>query len=262
MSDIPLIPEELMVGREETRRPSVVSDALAARAREVCAHLLVFPSLPRDRYRDLLLDEDLREEVGRRLEAVGMQLAESFYSEHFSVRMADDTEADVRFDWATNQRMPKGAQALLVVLWAKLVLPRRAARDQRVDPDEPNIELFEQADGGKDYRVKIPREALLAEFAQRFGRSNLLRYLGQLKRLGFVKEDRGGRIMEGPLLDLMVDGQRMATEVQMGALADVLGVTPVVSPDAELDDEPLFDLTHLDDLEDDSSEDDSPEEES
>jgi len=215
-----------------------MSDALDVRAREICAHLLIFPHLPRERYKDLLLDDELRAEVARRLSAVGMNLAESFYSDFFGVRMCEDIEADIRFDWSTNHRLPKGALALLVVLWAKMVLPRRAARDRRTNPDELNMPLFEDDHVPADYIVKIPKEAMIAEYGQRFGRTNVLRWLGQLKRYGFVKEDRAGRLYEGPLLDLMVDGQRMTEEIQAGVLGEALGV----SEQEVYDDEPLFDL--------------------
>jgi hypothetical protein len=170
-----------------------------------------------------MLDEDLRAEVSRRLEGVGMRLAESFYSDYFSVRPIPAIEGDVRFDWASNQRLPRGAMAMLVVLWAKLVMPRRAASDQRINPNDPNIELFPDQHKPKDYVVKVPREALIAEFEERFGRTNLARYLGQLKRLGFIREDRSSRLYEGPLLDLLVDGNKLAQEIQAGALRDMLG---------------------------------------
>ena len=74
-----------------------------------------------------------------------------------------------------------------------------------------------------DFVVKLPKEALLAEYGSRFGRSNVLRYLGQLKRLGFVREDRANRLYEGPLLDLLVDGRRLASEIEGGVLRDMLG---------------------------------------
>lgn len=201
----------------------MISETVATRAQEICAHLLIFPNLHRDKYRDLMLDEDLRAEVSRRLEGVGMRLAESFYSDYFSVRPIPAIEGDVRFDWASNQRLPRGAMAMLVVLWAKLVMPRRAASDQRINPNDPNIELFPDQHKPKDYVVKVPREALIAEFEERFGRTNLARYLGQLKRLGFIREDRSSRLYEGPLLDLLVDGNKLAQEIQAGALRDMLG---------------------------------------
>ncbi len=201
----------------------MIDDAIQSRAEEICAHLLIFPHLKRARYRDLLLDEELREEVQRRLDGVGMRLAESFYSDHFAIRPKESVEADIRFDWATNKRLPRGAVALIVVLWAKLVLPRRTARDQRVDPEDDNLSLFPGQKPVRDFVVKVPKEALVAEYAARFGRSNVLRYLGQLKRLGFIREDRSNRIHEGPLLDLLVDGQRMASEIQSGVLRDMLG---------------------------------------
>ena len=219
---------------------------LNTRAQEICAHLLMFPYLTRDKYRDLMLDEELREDVQRRLEGVGMTLAESFYSEHYSVRPHDHIEADIRFDWASNQRIPKGALAMLVVLWTKLVLPRRAATDHRVNPGDDNLPLFEQEEARPtQWFVKVAKEAIMAEFQDRFGRTNLLRYLGQLKRLGFIREDRSGRIYEGPLLDLLVDGNKLAEDIQAGVLGDILGEEAPL--EAACDDEPLFDLTTVED---------------
>ncbi|MFT5429609.1 MAG: hypothetical protein ACI9OJ_000280 [Myxococcota bacterium] len=200
-----------------------MSEELSTRAQEICAHLLIFPYLARDKYRDLMLDDDLRAEVASRLDGVGMQLAESFYSDHFAVKPVAEIEADIRFDWATNKRIPRSAVALLVVLWAKLVLPRRIARDHRVNPDEDNLDLFPDKKPPSDFVVKVAKDAVLAEYSDRFGRSNLLRYIGQLKRLGFVKEDRAGRLFEGPLLDLLVDGQRLAEQINHGVLHEMLG---------------------------------------
>ena len=231
-----------------------MNDATAARAEEICAHLLVFPHVKRDRYRDLMLDEELRDEVQRRLGAVGLALAESFYSDHYAVRLKEEVEADVRFDWATNQRLPRGAVALIVVLWAKLVLPRRAARDRRVDPEDPSIDLFPEEKPVADFVVKVPKDAILAEFEARFGRSNVLRYIGMLKRLGFIREDRAGRLHEGPLLDLLVDGQRLATEIQTGVLWDLVGGSAAAPAVAK---EPALEPTE-DDGEDPWIEDDEP----
>jgi hypothetical protein len=247
-------------------------DALENRAEEICAHLLIFPYLQRDKFKDLLLDDHLRDEVARRLDRVGMRLAESFYSDHFAVKPKESIEADIRFDWASNRRLPRGAVALLVVLWARLVMPRRIARDQRMNPDEP-ADLFPEQKRAKDYVVKVPKEALLAEYGDRFGRSNMLRYMGLLKRLGFVREDRSGRLFEGPLLDLLIDGQKLATEIQAGVLRDLLGQEPKVEagpelelvpesspdlpPSAVLDDDPDAD-DEVGDVTDDDFDDDEP----
>jgi len=133
---------------------------------------------------------------------------------------------------------------MLVVLWTKLVLPRRAATDHRVNPGDGNLPRFEEEEARPtQWFVKVPKEAIIAEFQDRFGRTNLLRYLGQLKRLGFIREDRTGRIYEGPLLDLLVDGNKLAEDIQAGVLGDILGAEEEI-----LDDEPLFDLTTMGDL--------------
>jgi hypothetical protein len=116
----------------------------------------------------------------------------------------------------------KGAVALLVILWAKLILPKRVAQEQRLDPGEDNLELFPQAKQRKPVYLTVHRDALFAEFGRKFGKMNFQRYLGQLRNMGFVTEDRSGHIGEGPLLDLLVDGTRMAIKLKDSVLWSLL----------------------------------------
>lgn len=208
---------------EEDRNPPTPGDfapdeELDARAREICSHLLIFTSLRKTACKDLVIDDDLRDRVRARLLAVGMELVDNVYSEHFAVRLVPAIEGDVSFDWATNARLHKGAVALLVILWAKLVLPKRVAQERRFDPDEPNADLFPESKPRKPVRLHVHRDALYAEFGSKFGKVNFARYLGQLRNMGFVTEDRAGNVGEGPLLDLLVDGTRMAIKLKDSVL--------------------------------------------
>ena len=188
-----------------------------ARAEEVCSRLLIERWVPKRAYRDLLLDDELRAAVRRRLGMVGLELVESFTSDWFAVRLKRAIEGDISFDWATNARLPRGSVALLVVLWAKLILPKRL---EPVDPTaaaEPVVAAV------------ITRDQLYAEFGRKFGKTAFARYVGQLKGAGFVREDRSGNLREGPLLDLLIDGVQMAQKLRDSVLWDVLdrGLTDV-----------------------------------
>ncbi len=191
------------------------------RAREICGQLLIDRWVAKRQCRDLLLDDELRAMVSRRLDGVGLELVESFTSDYFAVRLRRDIEADIRLDWATNARVPRGAVALLVILWAKLVLPKRIASTEaalkRQNPEAPGEAL--PAENGP---ISLPRDALYAEFGRKFGKTAFARYLGQLKTSGFIREDRRGNLSEGPVLDLLVDGVQMAQKLRDSVLWDVL----------------------------------------
>lgn len=217
---------ELDVADEDVNPPTPGAfppdEELDARAREICAHLLIFTSIRKSACKDLVLDDDLRARVRARLGAVGLELVDNVYSEHFAARLVPAIEGDVAFDWSTNARLNKGAVALLVILWAKLVLPKRVAQEKRLDPDDENMELFPESRPRKPVRLTVNRDALYAEFGAKFGKVNFQRYLGQLRNMGFVTEDRSGNVGEGPLLDLLVDGTRMAIKLKDSVLWSVL----------------------------------------
>lgn len=221
--------EEAQLVMEAVEAPSVEDEVLARRAQEICAHLLIRRYLPKKSCRDLLLDDDLRDDVRARLDAVGLELVDSYTSDYFAVRLAPHIEGDVRFDWATNLRLPRGALALLVILWAKLVLPRRVAseeaRRKRLEAAaaaEAQGEEIEAPEPDKLPTPKVARAALYAEFGHRFGKTAFTRYVGQLKNAGFIKESRAGDLREGPLLDLMIDGVQMARKLRDSVLWDLL----------------------------------------
>lgn len=206
-----------------------------ARAEEICSRLLIERWLAKRVYRDLLLDDDLRAAVSRRLGGVGLELVESFTSDYFAVRLKRSIEGDISFDWATNARMPRGAVALLVVLWAKLVLPRRLEPDVPPAPgEEPPVQVT----------PVITRDQLYAEFGRKFGKTAFARYLGQLKSAGFVREDKSGTLRDGPMLDLLVDGVQMAQKLRDSVLWDLLdkglGSVPEGADDSLADDDEPF----------------------
>jgi hypothetical protein len=211
-------------------RPIEVQEApvnaqVEERAQEICSRLLIDRWLNKRSYRDLLVDDDLRAAVARRLAGVGLELVESFTSDYFAVRLQRRIEADIAFDWATNSRMPRGAVALLVVLWAKLVLPKRIAASEEAIARQARLAGSAPEAGAKVEvagLITVSRDALYAEFGRKFGKTAFARYLGHLKQAGFIREDRQRNLREGPLLDLLIDGVQMAQKLRDSVLWDMI----------------------------------------
>lgn len=192
------------------------------RAQEICSRLMIRPYLPKADYKDLIVNEDLRREVEVRLRQVGLVLVDNYYSKYFAVRLADEVERDSSLAWSTNFPLEKPAVALLVVLWAKLVFPKRTAQERREQPGD-NVTMFPGQGPTPEFEQWTSEAALRAELGKKCGGAKLPIYLGQLRRLGFIDYTRLDRITEGPLLDLLIDGQQMAIKLKNSALWDVLG---------------------------------------
>ena len=161
----------------------------------ICAQLLRAGALPLTEVPGLELPE-VRREVERRLQGVGLVLATSSYSGHVGIRLAPEVARDPAFEAASNLGLGPDACALLVVLWVRLVLPRR--------------------------QTQVRLDTLARELRPLLGDRRRIRDLvGQLRRLGFLAGS--GEIIEaGPLLELGLDGDRMIAFLRGGALAGLL----------------------------------------
>ncbi len=160
--------------------------------------------------------------------------------------------------WSNNVGLSGGAMALLAILWSLLILPKRQRQQEQADfaphpaphplpeqamhhRDFPSPLVGEDTGGGEGMRdefsspgnaptsdhrreaaIVIERKTLEADFGHLF--SNQIRfhgYLNELKRRGFIRERRG-KIMEGPLLDVLIDYSTLAPRILEGALSRVL----------------------------------------
>ena len=82
----------------------------------------------------------------------------------------------------------------------------------------------------EDTSIGISYRALLADFGDKLGKKTRMDMnLGQLAKLGFI-ERKGDYILEGPLLDLMMDTDVLKERIINGALADVFQRPPVSVP--------------------------------
>jgi len=203
---------------------------LAAR---LIARLLALRFLPRDdaEVRRLLVDASFRDEVDARLAASGLRLLAQPFASHVSVALAREHEAAV-FEqndaWqASNIGLPRDAAALLVILWALIVLPKRerqlASEATQTDTQNELFETVKLAPAAHEASRGIPENVLLEDYGKLLGgRARLQQFaLPQLSRLGFI-ERRNKVIHEGPLLDLAFDYAEFAPRILEGALSDLL----------------------------------------
>jgi len=197
------------------------------------ARLLAERWLPRDdrAVRQMLVDAELRADLERRLAAAGLRLLEHPYAAHVAVGIARQQEAEVfghAESWsASNLQLSRDALALLVVLWALLVLPKRQRQIARQESDrqQDQEQMFAELKPvpvGAEMVDPINERTLLADFGDRLGGKNRIQMnLGALARQGFISR-RKERIHEGPMLDLAFDYERIAARVMDGALAHVI----------------------------------------
>ena len=79
----------------------------------------------------------------------------------------------------------------------------------------------------EDTSIGISYTALLSDFGEKLGKKTRMDMnLGSLSKLGFI-ERRGDLILEGPLLDLMMDTDMLKERIINGALADVFKRSPI-----------------------------------
>ena len=188
-------------------------------AARICARLLYSGTAPRAELADLDFAEP-RAEVERRLASVGLALASSVYSDHVGIRLSEEVVADPAFDAASNLGLGADGCALLVVLWARLVLQKRAAAETHELPGQVALLPGEQARAAREHEPSVRLATLLREFGPVLGSATHVKALvSQLRRLGFVLS-RGEEIRAGPLLELGLDGERMLAFIRRSGVLE------------------------------------------
>jgi hypothetical protein len=192
------------------------------RIQEICSLLLANGYLHRDECRDLLFNEELRRRVEHRLDMVGMRLLHNPYAEYWAVGLNDRTASDDRLEWSNNFGLERGAMALLLVIWCKLVLPKRLAQEERQPEDGSIASLFPEVEEMPNPQVSISRDQIMAECANMLGGVTLVgKYLAQLARAKLI-QSHAGQIKEGPLLALVIDENELGDELRREVLLSVL----------------------------------------
>ncbi len=216
------------------------------------ARLLAQRWLPRNDklVRRALVDETFRLELDRRLADVGLRLLDNPYAAHVGVALQPELAEPVfgagREYAASNMGLTRDEIALLVIIWALIVLPKRERQVTRRELlDDGQSDLFGGSDKpvahGETVSGALTEASLIADFGPRLGGRTKVRnfMLGKLARLGFI-ERRNGLISEGPLLDLALDYRVMADRVIHGTLGEVLAAAGHAMPAAN-----AFDLADV-----------------
>lgn len=197
------------------------------------ARLLAQRWLPKSdaEIRRLLIDESFRHDIEHRLAAVGLRLLDNPFAEHVAIGLAASTENPVFGHgdaWLSNNvGLSRDGVALLILLWALIILPKRERQLSRASAtDEGQTDLFgnRQAAPPRDDAARgIPENVLLEDYGKLLGgKARVQQFLlPVLSRLGFI-ERRNKVLHEGPLLDLAFDYAELAPRILDGALADVL----------------------------------------
>lgn len=196
------------------------------------ARLLAHRWLPRTdpQVRRALVDETFRSELQTRLAAVGLELLDNPFAAHVAVGLRDEITDAVfggRDYQASTMGLTRDEIALLIVIWALIILPKRERQlGRRSLEDDGQHDMFGQdkpIEHGEAVSGAIAEASLLADFgAQLGGRTKIRNFaLGKLARLGFI-ERHNGYIVEGPLLDVLLDYRVLADRIINGTLADVL----------------------------------------
>ena len=201
-------------------------------AAHLISRLLALRYLPREdaEIRRLLIDSGFHDEVEQRLTASGLRLLAHPFAAHVSIALTRECESAVfeqNDSWqASNIGLAKDAVALLVILWALIILPKRERQlNGEATQQETQSELFENVKLtplAHEASRGIPQNVLLEDYGKLLGGKTRINFsLPQLARLGFI-ELKNKVIHEGPLLDLAFDYAEMAPRILNGALADLL----------------------------------------
>ena len=207
------------------------------------ARLLAQRWLPRgDKLvRRALVDETFRLELDRRLADVGLRLLDNPYAAHVGVALQPELAEPVfgagREYAASNLGLTRDEVALLVILWALIVLPKRERQVTRRElVDDGQSDLFggdKPVAHGDAVSGTLTEASLIADFGPRLGGRTKVRnfMLGKLARLGFI-ERRNGLVTEGPLLDLALDYRVMADRIIHGTLGEILEAAGHAPPES------------------------------
>jgi len=201
-------------------------------ASRLIARLLALRYLPREdaEIRRLLIDSSFRDEVEQRLAASGLRLLAQPFAAFVGIALTRECENAVfeqNDTWqASNIGLPKDAVALLIILWALIILPKRERQlTGETEQQETQSELFgnvKLTPLAHEASRGIPQNVLLEDYGKLLGGKTRISFsLPQLARLGFI-ELKNKVIHEGPLLDLAFDYAEMAPRILNGALADLL----------------------------------------
>ncbi|MDP5008253.1 MAG: hypothetical protein NWQ13_04525 [Glaciimonas sp.] len=221
-------------------------------AQILIARLMTHQTLKRDEklVKRALSDEIFRSDIDTRLAACGLKLLDNVYADYVTLALLRQVEPTIfgsKEVWQNNNfNLSRDGVALLVVLWAQIILPKRERQEAHQQAYQDQNDMFEKdkpMPRAEATSIGISYQALLTDFGDKLGKKTRMDMnLGQLAKLGFI-ERRNDMINEGPLLDLMMDTDVLKERIINGALADVFKTKPLTTvfavPEIEAGAEPL-----------------------
>jgi hypothetical protein len=194
------------------------------------ARLLTHQTLRRDDklVKRVLSDELFRAEIDAKLFACGLKLLDNVYADHVTLALSRAVEPRVfgaKDVWQNNNfGLARDGVALLVVLWAQIILPKRERQEAHQKAEQDQVDMFDQEKPlprAEESSIGISYKALLSDFGDKLGKKTRMDMnIGLLAKLGFIIKS-GDDLLEGPLLDLMMDTDTLKERIINGALADV-----------------------------------------
>jgi hypothetical protein len=207
-------------------------------AQILIARLLTHQTLRRDdkMVKRALSDDTFRAEIDKRLLETGLKLLDNVYADHVTLALHRNVEPKIfgaKDIWQNNNfGLTRDGVALLVVLWAQIILPKRERQETHQSIDVDQSDMFDKDNPiprAEDTSIGISYSALLADFGDKLGKKTRMDMnLGLLSKLGFI-ERRGDVILEGPLLDLLMDTDVLKERIINGALTDVFKRAPLAA---------------------------------
>jgi len=207
-------------------------------AQILIARLLTHQTLRRDdkMVKRALSDDQFRAEIDKRLLESGLKLLDNVYADHVTVALHRNVEPKIfgaKDIWQNNNfGLTRDGVALLVVLWAQIILPKRERQETHTSVIDDQSDMFDKdapIPRAEDTSIGISYTALLSDFGDKLGKKTRMDMnLGVLSKLGFI-ERRGDVILEGPLLDLMMDTDVLKERIINGALSEVFKRSPIAA---------------------------------
>lgn len=195
-----------------------------------CAALIARRYLPRktDLAREVLLDPDRMADVRRHLSQVGLRLVDSVYSDHLGVALLDKNEAGesiVEVVFGADEPQPfitsdlqRDELALAMLLWTLLCLPKRQPEDAKEGESTP--------------APRILISTLLADYPQLGAPRRIRKNLTRLRHLQLVDYGLDEFVVEGPLLEVLFDGEGIAGRVTDKSFRETLAKLRTALPQA------------------------------
>jgi hypothetical protein len=187
-------------------------------AQILIARLLTHQTLRRDdkMVKRALSDDTFRAEIDKRLLESGLKLIDNVYADHVTLALHRNVEPKIfgaKDIWQNNNfGLTRDGVALLVVLWAQIILPKRQRQETHQAVDVDQSDMFDKDNPiprAEDTSIGISYTALLADFGEKLGKKTRMDMnLGLLSKLGFI--ERRARRDPGRPAARPADGHRRA----------------------------------------------------